>query len=104
MEPPVSKPTSYWIVMATCLVLALACLYLAYLTESPQGNKGFWLFIAFGVLFLLPPTAMLAQGLRAQPEAVSHRPVEFAHHWHVISAAVIFLLIVLASVLAAITS
>jgi len=98
------KPISYWIAMATCLLLGAACLCLAYLTEASHSRHGLWLFIAFGILFLLPPIAMLVQSLRAQPETPAEQQVVFEQHWHVVSAGVIFLLVVLASVVAAITA
>jgi uncharacterized membrane protein YhaH (DUF805 family) len=98
------KPISYWITMATCILLGAACLSLAYLSDASRRSHDLWLFVAFGVLFLVPPIAMLLQRLRERPETAAEQEVVFAQHWHVVSAAVIFLLIVLASVVAAITA
>lgn len=99
-----SKPISYWIAMATCMILGVALLYLACLTETSGGGRGFWLFSVFGVSFLLPPTAMLVRALRAEPNDASPQAVVFAPHWQFVSAIVIFLLIVLATVVAAVMS
>jgi len=99
-----SKPISYWIAMASCLILGAALLYLAVLTETSGGGKGFWLFSAFGICFLLPPTAMLVRALHTQPDDASPQASVFAPHWQFVSAIVIFLLVVLATVVAAVMS
>jgi len=99
-----SKPISYWMAMATCVVLGTSLLYLAFLTEASGGGRGFWVFSAFGILFLLPPTAMVIRALYADPDKVPAPALVFAPHWHLVSAVVIFLLILLATVVTAILS
>ena len=99
-----SKPISYWIAMATCVVLGTALLYLAYLTEISAGGRGFWLFSLFGVSLLLPPGAMAIGALFAEPDKLSSPAVVFAPQWHFVSAIVIVLLIVLVTVISAILS